>query len=291
MRILPTEDDLFDEPDDIYYDDLQDTTLEIGEPVVIYHTSKDGLFYYVQLHNYQGWVKAGNITLAKKTDWLIYVQPVSFLMVVDKEYFLPLSGQELYCQMCTRLPLQTASGSGYTVTAPTRNSQGFLKETKTTLAKSSALHEGYLPYTTNNIIRQAFKFYGNVYGWGGLLNSVDCSSLVYNVYRTMGLYLPRNADEQRDTAGIGTKVEGFTDQQRLAALATLAPGSTIHLGGTHVMIYLGMVNHVLYVIHSASSYEGSKKIYIRQVLVSDLNLHKKNNLSFLAGSNKYMTFR
>ena len=292
MRVLPTEDGLFDEPDDIYYDDLQDTTLEIGEPVVIYHASRDGLFYYVQMHNYQGWVKAENIALAPRSKWLKYVQPERFLLVIGKDYSLPRAGEGLYCQMGTRLPLTGVSDAGYTVTVPARNPQGRLQENQVTLKKSAALHKGYLPYTTNNIFRQAFKFYGNVYGWGGLLHSVDCSSLIYDVYRTMGIYLPRNAKEQRDTAGIGTKVEGFTEKQRLAALETLPPGSSIHLGGTHAMIYLGMVDHVPYVIHSASSYiEGNQKIYIRQVLVSDLNLHKKHNQTFLSLSNKYMTFR
>lgn len=71
---------------------------------------------------------------------------------------------------------------------PVRTKEGKLQEEKVVLAANASLHEGYLPYTTNNIIRSAFKFYDSVYGWGGLQQSVDCSSFISNAYRTVGIF-------------------------------------------------------------------------------------------------------
>jgi len=295
MRILPTEDGLFDEPDDFYYDDLQDTTLEVGEPVAVLYTSKNGDFYFVEMHNYQGWISKDNLALCSKAQWLKFLDPDQFLMVIDPDYNMQVKGQALYYQMSSRIPYQKKTEAGYTVIVPTRTDKGRLKTISVDISKDKALHEGYLPYTQNNIIRQAFKYYDHVYGWGGLLCSVDCSGLSYDLFRTMGLYLPRNAGDQALTAGIGTDVKGFTREQRLAALATLAPGSTIHLRRSHMMIYLGMVNGVPYVIHSSGSYyKDGKRVETRKVMVSDLELDKKIKgvfSTYLMLSDKYMTFK
>jgi len=295
MRILPTEDGLFDEPDDRYYDDLQDTTLEVGEPVAVFHTSKDGNFYFVEMHNYQGWIGKENLAFCSKAEWLKFLAPDKFLMVIDPSYNMKVKGQDLYYQMSARIPYQKITDNGYTVTVPTRTNKGQLKTLSVNIPKDKALYEGYLPYTQNNIIRQAFKYYGHVYGWGGLLCSVDCSGLSYDLFRTMGLYLPRNAGDQATTAGIGTDVNSFTREQRLEALSKLAPGSTIHLRRSHMMIYLGMVDGVPYVIHSSGSYyKDGKHIDTRRVIVSDLDLDKKIKgvfSTYLMLSNKYMTFK
>ena len=295
LRSLPTEDGLFDNPEDTCYDDLQNTTLEVGEPVAVFAASKDGDFYFVEMHNYQGWIARENLAFCTREQWLKYLEPERFLMVIDPDYNLPLSGRTLYYQMSARIPYQSQTPTGYVVTVPTRTGQGDLKNISVSVPKAKALHEGYLPYTQNNIIRQAFKYYGHVYGWGGLRCSVDCSGLSYDLFRTMGLYLPRNAGDQALTAGLGTNVQGFTRQQRLAALATLEPGSTIHLRRSHMMLYLGQVNGIPYIIHSSGGYyKDGKRIEVQKVIVSDLELEKKmqdNFYPFLMLSDKYMTFK
>ncbi len=44
-------------------------------------------------------------------------------------------------------------------------------------------YESNLPFSENNLIRQAFRFYMDLYGWGGLEGGVDCSLLTADVYR------------------------------------------------------------------------------------------------------------
>ncbi|MCH3960309.1 MAG: NlpC/P60 family protein [Selenomonas sp.] len=39
-------------------------------------------------------------------------------------------------------------------------------------------------------MKQAFRFLGDEYGWGGQNNSVDCSSFTQNVYRSFGIMIP-----------------------------------------------------------------------------------------------------
>ena len=291
IRTLPTDLGMFDTATDIYYDNLQETAIDPGEPVAIYHTSSNGQFYYVQSYNYRGWLNKYALGLTDRTTWLKYVQPQKFLVVTGKEYKLPLGKQEQYYQQGSRLLYEGEQNGNFIVSVPDRTIKGQLVTSKRDLAKSSSLSVGYLDYTENNIIREAFKFYGNEYGWGGLLNSVDCSALVANAYRTCGIDLPRNARQQKVTAGINLDLTPLNHEQRFAAFRKLNPGSTIHLGKTHVMIFLGMQDGQPYVLHASSSYyDNGKKVYARKVLVSDLNLHNKNGYTFFDAVDNCRTF-
>ncbi len=291
IRTLPTDLGMFDTATDIYYDNLQETAIDPGEPVAIYHASSNSQFYYVQSYNYRGWLNKYALGLTDRATWLKFVEPSRFLVVTAKEYRLPLGKQELYYQQGSRLLYDGEQNGHYVVTVPERDVKGQLVTTKRDLAKSSSLSVGYLDYTENNIIREAFKFYGNEYGWGGLLNSVDCSSLVADAYRTCGIELPRNARQQKVTAGLNLDLTPLSHEQRFAAFRKLNPASTIHLGKTHVMLYLGMQNGQPYVLHASSSYyDNGQKIYARKVLVSDLNLHNKNGYTFFDAADNCRTF-
>jgi len=52
-----------------------------------------------------------------------------------------------------------------------------------------------LPFTRANLLRQAFRFLGERYGWGHDYQGRDCSGFVSEVYRSMGVQLPRNTSD------------------------------------------------------------------------------------------------
>lgn len=291
IRNLPTEVGLFDTATDIYYDNLQETAIDPGEPVAIYHTSSNGQFYYVQSYNYRGWLSKYALGLTDRPTWLKYVQPEKFLVVSGKQYQLPVGKQHQDYQLGARILYKGEQDGKFVATVPERDLKGKFVEATLLLNKDANLSVGYLDYTENNIIRSAFKFYGNEYGWGGLLNSVDCSALIADAYRACGVILPRNAAQQKVTAGLNLDLTPLNHGQRLEAFKKLNPGSTIHLGKSHVMIYLGTVNGQPYVLHASSSYyEKDQKVYVRKVLVSDLNLHNKSGYTFFDAVDNCRTF-
>ena len=98
----------------------------------------------------------------------------------------------------------------------------------------------------------AFKHLGAPYGWGGMENSVDCSSLAQDVYRTVGIELPRNGDEQARALG-GRNLRGLSHDQKMAVIGSAAPGSILFTP-YHVMLVLGNYQGTPYMIHSLASY-------------------------------------
>lgn len=281
LRNLPTGEGLFYFAADKDFDALQETTLDPCEPVVVLHTSENGQFHYVQSVNYSGWVSTYDIAFTDRGTWLQYVAPKKFVVIVGKSVKLKTWGETVEYQQGSRIPIHHVEEAGYVLNVAGRGKDGNLDKVKVKVAKSVALNEGYLPYTSNNILRGAFKFYGMPYGWGGLKNSVDCSSLLYNVYRTVGIYLPRNADEQESSAGIHIDLGRMDDEGKLTAIKQLVPGAGLYMDG-HCMLYLGKSNDVPFVLHSLGSYyNNGKTIRTMRVVVSDLTLGRHTGNSML----------
>ena len=287
LRNLPTAEPLFSEPEYSMFDELQETAVDPSEPCVILHTSRGRGYYYVQLYNYRGWLAAEDVAVVgDRKVWLQYVEPKNFLVVTDKSYNLPVANETIFYQMGSRLPLTKKAAAGYGVRLPQRKADGNLAEKIVWIEKSPAFREGYLPYTRNNLVQEAFCYLDEPYGWGGLKNSVDCSSFVENVYRTVGIVLPRNADEQETTAGQHfplARLDAAGVYQSLHRNAKA--GDTLHMDG-HVMLYLGEAAGVPYAIHALGSHteyydDGAKERQkVLKVVVSDLELQTRSGASF-----------
>lgn len=306
LRTFPTMDRVLEEPNDIEFDQFQETAVGPAQPVVVLHTSKDGKWYYVQTHNYLGWMEATAVAIGSKVEWLDYQVASDFLVVTGSEVrlgFNPYSTElsELSFSMGTKLPLvnnaevpklvdnQSVAGN-YVIKLPTRTGSGEVAFKLALVSVAKEVHEGFLPYTRANIIKQAFKMQGQRYGWGGDFNARDCSAFTQDIYATFGFNLPRNAGQQEKSAGITVVIdEQATLLQRNAILGKLQPGATLHMRG-HVMLYLGMEKGKYYVIHDSSAQGDPKEKLangnfarspVNQITVTDLAIIKTNGKQLL----------
>lgn len=292
LRNLPTGEGLFYYAGDNDFDALQETELDPGEPVIVLHKSANGFFYYVQALNYSGWISTFDLALTDKDTWKDFAEPAKFLIVTDANLRLKVGAEQIVYQQGSKLPL-LYNKDIYKVLTPMRQKDGTLEKQELFIKKdNNGVHEGYLPYTSNNILRSAFKFYGMPYGWGGMKNSVDCSSLIFNAYRTVGIILPRNADEQELTAGIHHNLSGLSDAQKQTAINKLMPGSGLYMDG-HCMLYLGSINSEPYCLHSLGSYvnEKGQRVVTMKVVVSDLTLRRGSGESFLQALTSAVEFK
>lgn len=281
VRTLPESRGLFNSPEDREFDLLQETTLEVGEPVLILHRSRSGSFCYIQACNYTGWVETTHLAVTERETWLDFLRPENFLVTTGARTYLPVGEKQLFCSLGTRLPWESREGTGYWLQLPTRDGAGNLAVKRYLLSDAQGWHDGYLPYTENNVVRLAWKFLDLPYGWGGLNESQDCSGLVYAVYRTMGICLPRNADMQMLTAGQHKILEGKKYWQRLHTLNSLPTGSGVYMDG-HCGIYIGSVEGRPYVIHALGSYKrNGVKQRVMQVVVSDFEWMLKSGNCFM----------
>jgi len=287
IRTYPTNDFVADKSDDHEFDLLQETAIDPAEPVVILHESLNKDWYYVQTYNYRGWLPVKALAVAaNRQEWLEYLDAAEFLTVTARKITI---GDNVFA-MGAKLPLadskvsllrekQVKADGHYTVKLPVRGPQGELVFERAAVPLDNQVVRGYLPYTRANIISQVFKLHGQRYGWGGMHDSWDCSSLVLDVYRSFGLKLPRNADEQELAAG---RTIPFSENDRVTQIKKLEPGDAIYMPG-HVMIYLGeeQDGHP-YAIHSLGGYSTEAgRISVMRVVVSDLSLKTRSGKTFL----------
>ena len=286
LRSFPTLTGAFETPEDTHFDMWQETAVDPGEPAIILHNNTKGNFVFVQLKSYRGWLPRNQVAVTGRATWLKYVEPNEFAIVTGR--LVNIKG--LIYQMGAKLPL--ANGK---LLVPGRNGQGYLAIAEIPAVFNEDLHKGYLPFTRNNLLHMAFKHLGAQYGWGGLENSVDCSAFVQDVYKTVGVQLPRNGDEQA-TAFSGTNMVGMNREERIQTIKALEPGSLMFTP-SHVMLYLGEKNACPYMIHTAGSY-GAKdangtlsKNRIMQTIVSDVYLLGGSGTSLLLQMTKATNYK
>ncbi|ADD03416.1 NLP/P60 protein [Thermoanaerobacter italicus Ab9] len=302
LRSFPTKEAIFDKQGDIEIDRFQETGCQALEPVIILHKSKDKKWLFIQMYNYRGWVKAEDIAIAKnKKELFDYVNSYKFLIVTGnyiKTQYNPFdkSISKLEFTMGTKIYLeeekkirkvgnQSVEGN-YLVKLPIRNKEGNLEFRHALISKKEDVNVGYLPYTRENILKQAFKLLGDRYGWGDSLGGRDCSSYIMYVFKTFGIRLPRNANEQEASGDKSYKfTEGMSIEERIKVFGSVKPGALVYMPG-HAMIYIGKEKGIPYIIHDFHGY-GEKKgdkyefVPVNEVMVTSSLLTTISGVPFI----------
>lgn len=255
LRRLPTNDRVFSRADDTDIDRFQETAVFPGSPLAVIHRSADGRWAFVLTPHYDGWISDEAIAIGSREAVLGYAAAATRVAIGSRVLTaftpqLPVVSQ-LSLDMGTALPEITAwpqdvavngqlPGAAHIVQLPCREPDGSLTLRPALLPRAADTHDGPLPASRAHVIRQACKFLGDRYGWGHDYDSRDCSGLVCEVYRSLGLLLPRNTADQAACPAVDrTPLAATLDRDaRLAAIAALAPGDLIYVPG-HVMIVLG----------------------------------------------------
>jgi len=266
LRTFPTTLRVFSEKGDTDIDRFQETAEFPGTPVVIAHASADGRWLFVVSPRYAAWTEKDNVAEGSAAEVFGYADKAPYRVVtgaVVRTVFtreVPAVSQ-LQLDMGTRVPLvtdlppdQPVNGqtpyAAHVIELPLRQADGTLAFTPALLQKNTDTAADYLPLTRANIIRQAFKFLGERYGWGHSYDGRDCSGFVSDVYRSMGVQMPRNTSRQAISPALAHRA--FTDrdshEERLKAAHALQVGDLVYIPG-HVMMVIGHLHGQPYVIH------------------------------------------
>lgn len=270
MRTWPSRDTAYRSADSVDLDRFQENGLFPGDGVLVLHRSRDHEWCFVQSYNYQAWVRREHIALTDRNTVTDYQQTERFIVVTGAQVrtnFNPRNPKvsELQFDMGVKLPLAGADESlrdidgqstlsGFAVRLPVASASGTLEFHTGLIARSQDVREAFLDYTQENVIRQAFKFLGERYGWGHSCNARDCSGLVTDVFRSFGILMPRNTAQQiRSPLGETTHFSAKDGREfRARAVAALEVGDLVYSPG-HVMIFIGNDQGQPYVLHDTSS--------------------------------------
>ncbi len=309
IRLFPTEDRVFEKTSDRYYDAMIFSECMPYMPVAVIHESSDGEYLYVVFDSYAAWVRKDTVALCKDiNDWKERQNPGQWLVVTGREIRLgndPYSSKtsNLVLPMGTKMELvpadkapksthQRTTFGDYVVKVPTRGSDGSLKDEYVLIPVSDDVNVGYLPLTSENIVRQAFKRLGDRYGWAGDLQANDCTGITREIYRCFGILLPRVG--QSNVNGVyKVNMIKMNSKQKLEVIEKLAPGSLISMPG-HMMIYLGTVDGKPYVISACGTFVqpapgSTEALHPNSVILNSLFVRTKSLKTWLDVSTTALT--
>ncbi len=290
IRVFPTEKISMGTPTGYEFDRFQHSSISPGSLVGIYHFSKDRLWAYVQTGFIRGWVRATALAIAKgKKEAVDYEEEKERLLITGSfvKVFSDPSLQQVafLAQMGNTFPtLSQPSDTGtippyHIIQIPFREADGTLTFRKGYLSKDEDVHRGFLPYTQENVARQAFKMLHQLYGWGEMSGARDCSRFILDIFATFGILMPRNSKLQARIGISHGQVDGMTIKEKEEVLDRAIPlTTTLRLPG-HIMLYLGKDKGKYYAIHNLWGVQkrrwfGTVLEKIGRVVVSDLSFGK-----------------
>ena len=270
LRAFPTLDRVVNEQGNADLDRFAETALFVAEPVAVLHRSRDNSWLLVQSFNYTGWVQAADVAIGSRQQVLSYAEQEPFIVITAAKAHTAFTPEqpalsELQLDMGVRLPLLSAADTGfnvhgqnpaasYIVQLPFRHTDGSLQFMPALLPLSSDVSQGYLPFTEHNLLRQAFKFLGERYGWGHDYNGRDCTGFISEIFRSFGLLMPRNSGQQgQGSYGRNLRFDAqSSQQQKLEAVRQAKVGDLLYFPG-HVSMFIGMVQQQPFMIHSVNT--------------------------------------
>ena len=269
LRAFPTRLRVFHSAGDTDIDRFQESALFPGDPVVVVHESRDGNWFFVVSQRYAAWIETQNVAEGERDAIHEWGRRAPFLVVTGATARTAHTPEnpgvsDVQLEMGVRVPvladwpaMDEVNGqlpaAAHVIELPVRGDDGRLSFAPALLPRSADVASDYLPLTEANIIRQAFKFLGERYGWGHSYNARDCSGFVSEIYRSFGVLIPRNTSRQSITPVLNRLAFSAEDDHdaRIAALADAHVGDLVYIPG-HVMMVIGHVDGEPFVIHDTS---------------------------------------
>lgn len=285
LRTFPDDTRVFSRAGDADIDRFQESVLFPGTPVAVAHESGDGRWLFVVSDRYSAWIERDAVATGGRDAVLGYARRSPSLIVTGataRTVYNPELPQvsELQLDMGVRVPLlhdwpadRAVHGQhpyfGHVIELPVRRDDGTLELVPALLPRTADVSPQPLPLTPANLIGQAFKFLGERYGWGHSYNARDCSGFVSEVYRSMGVRVPRNTRDQSVSPALDKTLFDDSDDHaaRMAEVAKLEVGDLVYIPG-HVMMVIGREDGTTYVIHDTTgiSYRGAGGDLVRMPL-------------------------
>ncbi|MDR0181423.1 SH3 domain-containing protein [Lysobacter arvi] len=269
LRSFPTRTRVFSSNDDHDIDRFQESGLFPGDPVAIVHESRDGQWWFVVNTRYAAWIEKRFVAEGRRDEVLGYGRRTPFRIVTGARATTVYTPEEpgvseVQLDMGVRVPViadwpiaKAVNGQhGYTshvIELPVRNDDGTLRFAPALLPRREPTADAPLALTPRNLIQQGFKFLGERYGWGHSYNARDCSGFVSEIYRSMGVQLPRNTSDQGVSPALNRIAFNEKDDRarRMAVVRELQVGDLVYIPG-HVMMVIGTVDGEPYVIHDTT---------------------------------------
>lgn len=274
--------------------EVVNSAISVNEPFIIKQRciSEGHTYYWGYSDNCTGWVDSDDIAICEnKAEWLEawqvdenkndFIVVTQDKIVLEPSYYTPeisevkLTIGTVLKEVPEELIPSTIDNRGkwnnYVVYLPVRDIEGKYQKKIALISQHYDVSEGYPELTKEKLLKIAFSCIGNRYGWGGMMDSMDCSLYTRNVYRCFGVFLPRNTNWQQTVPNTKISFSDMSDDEKEMKIKELPAGTLLYFPG-HTMIYIGSINDKIYVLSALGSVsEGTGEVNVQKIFSVALN--------------------
>ena len=250
VRNLPTNKPFMRNPqfagEGFAFDYMQNTHLHVNTPLFISHFNSDGSWAYVQNPSSLGWIPVRSFRVLNTKERTLFMKSKKIVITKDKTAIYS-KGQNfiLYAKLSAIFPYRGEDEEFYHSFVYTK----YADKIKVMISKKRA---SIMPlrFDRANILKIGNSLLGELYGWGGFLNSRDCSAMTKDYFAPFGVWIPRNSAGQK-RSGEYIPLGNLSDREKEKAIIKkgIAFESLIYLKG-HIMLYIGVYNGRVMVMHN-----------------------------------------
>ncbi len=284
LRSFPTHKPVFKDPkragEGYPFDYLQNSGINANEPLFVSHLSNDGEWAYVFTSYATGWVPLRKISYIEDDIALKWQNARQIELTQDLYPIKDINGDfVLKSRVGMRLPLISIEPTHYIALAITAGKKQSPIYSKVKIPFTVG-REGYMKLNADNLVQITDLMLQSKYGWGGLNEERDCSSMIRDLYAPFGLWLPRNSSEQSKVGKV-VSLEFLTPEQKKEKIIQEAiPFETLLYKKGHILLYLGQYNGEIAVLHNAwgvktKDKRGEGRKIIGRTIVSSLEIGKE----------------
>ncbi len=278
MRVFPTHKPLYKNPslpgEGYPFDLLQNSSVGFNEPLFLSHYSLDGAWAYIFTNNASGWVPSDGIAVLDDERIKAFREAKKVFINTDKIALRDQSNRFIaYSRIGMVLPLIRETEDGYTVSVV--KDDDHVLEVSVSKAIASL---GIRPLNRSELEKIGNQMLKNTYGWGGMFEERDCSSMIREMYTPFGIWLPRNSASQSKKGEV-ISFKGLSNEQKLDLIREKGiPFETILYKQGHVLLYIGtyennpMVLHNIWGIKTIDKKGQKGRVIVGKTVISTLKL-------------------
>ncbi|MDD2566647.1 MAG: SH3 domain-containing protein [Thiovulaceae bacterium] len=284
IRLFPTNRPVFKDPslagEGFPFDYLQNSSIAPNEPLFVSHFSEDREWVYIFSNFASGWIQTKEMVFLEQ-QYTNEIQKAQQIFITKED--IALHDQEGHFLFRSRIGMSLSlireDEDFYTVLAikSSKNAQPLFVQTQ--ISKEIA-HKSILPFTKQNLTLIVNEVAQSKYGWGGLFEQRDCSSMLRDIFAPFGMWLPRNSYLQSKVGQV-LSLEGLTPEEKIQRIKEKAePFKTLLYKKGHIVLYVGTYNDTIIVLHNTWGIKTKKeeeegRIVIGKTVFSTLRLGKE----------------
>jgi len=284
IRAFPTIKPLLKDPsiagEGFPFDYLQNSTIHANKPIFVSHYSKDKEWAYVFSSFASGWVKSNEFAILEKQHVDAWQKAEQVFIIKDNEPIYSFDGDFLFkSKVGMMFALISEDKETYTVLSVSSYKDSKPLFLKSKISKNIATKD-IMKLNTNNLETIINEVSKTNYGWGGIYEQRDCSSMLKDMFAPFGIWLPRNSYQQSKVGKV-ISLKNLNNDEKIKIIKEKAVAfQTLLYKKGHIVLYVGIYNDEIVVFHNTWGIKTKKdgiegRIVIGKPIFSSLKLGRE----------------